>query len=157
MLSPHVDVPSNKYGKRALSLNVDADDVVSSSSVKDLWAQLPACNIRKHILATDGLASVDGFRAMVLLAYGHLSGLVMRGNCPDYNRGGNSSRVNMCLEVTRKQKAELLDASMPGTRLLMPKFTQAAFTLIRCFVVQCSHSTCRCLGFCNCCAQADKA
>ena len=58
MLSPHVVAPSNQHGKRVPSLNVDADYVAFSSSVKDLWARLLAYDRRRHILAKGGLAYV---------------------------------------------------------------------------------------------------
>lgn len=42
---------------------------------------------RREMLARDALASVDGFRALVMAAYEHLFGLRVCVHCPDCNNG----------------------------------------------------------------------
>ena len=59
-------------GADAPRLNVRADDVLLEVSSRRLWEQLPDYDDREQILATDSLASVDGFRVMIQLTSQHL-------------------------------------------------------------------------------------
>ena len=49
---------------------------------------LPPYDVRRNILAGDALASVDGFRIMVLLTFEHVFGLRCCENCPQCNFAG---------------------------------------------------------------------
>ena len=57
--------------------------------VDDMRNALPLYDLRRQILAGDALASIDGFRIMVLLTFEHVFGLRFRPNCPDCNVGSN--------------------------------------------------------------------
>ena len=54
---------------------MDDDDVVFGVSVDDVTRDIPTHDQRRRILATDSLASVEGFRVMVQLTLRHLSGM----------------------------------------------------------------------------------
>ena len=49
---------------------------------------LPGWELRRQALARDPLASVDGFRVLVLLVMDHIFGLKVCGACPDCNLAG---------------------------------------------------------------------
>ena len=59
-------------------LSASDDDVVLTSPVGALRDTLPLNDVWRTILATDALASVDGFRTMVLLTHEHLFGMRLR-------------------------------------------------------------------------------
>ncbi len=61
------------------------DDVFLALRPEDLTEQVPSYDMRRALLAKDSLASVDGFRVMVLLAYQHLFGMRACPNCPHCN------------------------------------------------------------------------
>ena len=61
----------------------DPFDCVLSVSPKDLIESLPSYDERRRILATDSLASVEGFRVMVQLTFKYLLGVNYCSNCPD--------------------------------------------------------------------------
>ena len=67
----------------------DENDVVFGVSVKDLTSCLHTCDERRRILATDALASVEGFRVMVELTMQYLFGVNYCRLCPDCTRYGN--------------------------------------------------------------------
>ena len=56
-------------------VNASSEDVVLVASVEEMAKTLPCRDARKRILATDALASVDGFRTMVQLTFQHLWGM----------------------------------------------------------------------------------
>ena len=58
-------------------------------SADDLPSFLPTYDQRRHILATDALASVEGFRVMLQLTLQHLFGVNDCPNCPDCSHGAN--------------------------------------------------------------------
>ena len=60
-------------------------DVVLSVSAEELLEKLPDYDERRQILATDSLASVDGFRAMIQLTFQHLFGMNFCPKCPYCN------------------------------------------------------------------------
>ena len=64
-------------------LNAGLDDEVFVASVEDTFNSLPSYDERRQILATDSLASVDGFRTMVQLTLQHLFGVNYCPICPD--------------------------------------------------------------------------
>ena len=66
-------------------------DVCVSVPVEMLVPNLPTHDTRRAVLAKDPLASVDGFRVLVLLAYRHLFGMRVCSRCPDCNNGNNST------------------------------------------------------------------
>ena len=61
----------------------DPLDCVLSVSPEDLLESLPSYDERRRILATDSLASVEGFRVMVQLTFKYLFGLSFCSHCPD--------------------------------------------------------------------------
>ena len=61
----------------------DPLDCVFSVSPEDLLESLPSYDERRRILATDSLASVEGFRVMVQLTFKYLFGLSFCSHCPD--------------------------------------------------------------------------
>ena len=56
-------------------------------SVEEIMQNLPSHDERREILARDALASVDGFRTLVMAAYEHLFGVRVCVRCPDCNNG----------------------------------------------------------------------
>ena len=73
------------YDNNAPILNATPDDVVLSASIPELMHKLPSYEDRKKIMSSDAVASVDSFRAMVLLTYEHLFGMRFCNHCPNCN------------------------------------------------------------------------
>ena len=67
------------------------ESAVFSLSVDDVTRAVPTYDQRRKILATDSLASVEGFRVMVQLTLEHLFGIHYCPNCPSCNSCSNSS------------------------------------------------------------------
>ena len=63
----------------------DPDLIIMALFEDDMRETLPPHDVRRKILAGDALASVDGFRIMVLLTFEHLFGLRFCHNCPQCN------------------------------------------------------------------------
>ena len=59
----------------APKMNVKDGDIIFSVSAQGLLDKLPDYDARRQILATDSLASVDGFRMMIQLTFQHLFGM----------------------------------------------------------------------------------
>ena len=68
------DTANCSFDKHA-EREVGDDDVSFGVSVEDLADLLPSFDERRRILATDALASVEGFRVMVQLTMQHLFGV----------------------------------------------------------------------------------
>ena len=77
------------YSQTVPDLKEDPSSVLLTSSVDDMRESLPPYDVRRKILAGDALASVDGFRVMVLLTFEHLFGLRVCQNCPQCNVGSS--------------------------------------------------------------------
>ena len=77
------------YSQTLPDLKEDPSSVLLTSSVDDMRESLPPYDVRRKILAGDALASVDGFRVMVLLTFEHLFGLRFCQNCPQCNVGSS--------------------------------------------------------------------
>ena len=73
-------------GNASCSLQ-SGDDVFLALSPEDLQNEVPDYDTRRALVAKDSLASVEGFRVMVLLAYQHLFGMRVCPNCPHCNHG----------------------------------------------------------------------
>ena len=56
--------------------------IICTASVQGVLDRLPAYDDRRQILATDSLASVDGFRIMIQLTFQHLFGVNCCPKCP---------------------------------------------------------------------------
>jgi len=85
------DRDARKYcGRGVPRLDRDEDEVTASIGVDKLIAQLPTYDERRAILARDPLASVDGFRTLVLFAYEYLFGMRVCPDCPDCNHMNTS-------------------------------------------------------------------
>ena len=65
------------------------DDVFLSISSGELQELLPSFDSRRALMAKDSLASVDGFKIHVLVAYEHLFGMRVCWNCPHCNHADN--------------------------------------------------------------------
>ena len=88
---------SHVYASDMPDLNASSEDIVFVASVEDIAKALPSHDARKRILATDALASVDGFRIMVQLTCFHIYGApICCQNCPDCDcsEGGILGRVD---------------------------------------------------------------
>ena len=66
------NTPSYKHLLRLFGLSVD-----------DVTSGLPTHDLRRRILATDSLASVEGFRVMIELTLRHLFGMNYCADCPE--------------------------------------------------------------------------
>ena len=73
------------YNVNVPDLTCSDDDATIAVSVNKMRDNLPPYDVRKKILAGDALASVDGFRIMILLTFEHLFGIRFCPNCPDCN------------------------------------------------------------------------
>ena len=76
---------SHSYASDMPDSNASSDDIVLVAFVEDMEKALPSHDSRKIILATDALASVDGFRIMVRLTFSHLFGMHVCQNYPECN------------------------------------------------------------------------
>ena len=68
-------------------VDAENDDVYLAVCVEELRDSLPCYDDRRALIAKDSLASVDGFRVLVLLAYEHLFGMRVCWHCPHCNHG----------------------------------------------------------------------
>ena len=66
-------------------------EVDAKINLEALLQEYPEYNQRVSILARDSLASVDGFRVIVMLTYRFLFGVNVCPLCPDCNNGENST------------------------------------------------------------------
>ena len=87
------DMP--KLGRRSYKLAKD-DEVFLALSNDDLLEYLPSYDGRRALIAKDSLASVDGFKLRVLLAYEHLFGMRVCWNCPHCNHADD---MNPCQDL----------------------------------------------------------
>ena len=78
-------------GADAPRLSVGDGDVILEVSAQGLLDQLPDYDTRKQILATDSLASVDGFRVMIQLTFQHVFGINFCQDCPGCNHNESNS------------------------------------------------------------------
>ena len=82
--------PLRRHAERDSSdLNVGPDDQMLCVSVEEMYNSLPYYDERRIILATDALASVDGFRVMVQLTWQHLFGMNFCQSCRHCNIPSN--------------------------------------------------------------------
>ena len=73
-------------------LNTNAeDDVVLSIPIADLRNALPPYDERRALIARDPLASVDGFRVIMLLTYEYLFGMRVCPKCPHCSNADHTS------------------------------------------------------------------
>lgn len=79
-----------KLGLSSYTQRSGDDDVFLALKSEDLKDQIPDYDSRRALIAKDSLASVDGFRLMVLLAYEHLFGMRVCPNCPLCNHGDDA-------------------------------------------------------------------
>ena len=80
------------YAQHVPDMKADPASIILTASVDDMREVLPSYDVRRKILAGDAVASVDGFRIMVLLTFEHLSGLRFCPNCPHFKVGGSHCR-----------------------------------------------------------------
>ena len=76
------------YARDVPDTKADPDGIILTASVDDMREALPPYDVRRNILVGDALASVDGFRIMVLLTFKHLFGLRFCENCPQCSFDG---------------------------------------------------------------------
>ena len=66
-------------------------DLILSVSAQGLLDELADYDERRQILATDSLASVDGFQIMIQLTFQHLFGMNFCPNCPSCNHDNSDN------------------------------------------------------------------
>ena len=71
-------------------------------SAEHLTHVVPSYASRRALLAKDSLASVDGFKVMVILAYEHLFGMRVCFNCPHCNHDVNDEPCQDCFGSNAK-------------------------------------------------------
>ena len=108
------DAKNQPFGSRHVP-DLEKDHVDLAVPLTTLLAEVPAYDERRAILARDGLASVDGFRAICLLVATHLWGVRVCGHCPDCNNWRMARRVRISSEATLLPKVESWHASMAST------------------------------------------
>ena len=92
-----LDVENARFGNR-LEPSVD-EDFTTHISVEELLQCLPSYDNRRAIIARDGLASVEGFRLIVLLTCEYIFGLRVCSNCPDCNHvDGDEGMYYVCCQ-----------------------------------------------------------
>ena len=80
------------------SLEADyTDDVYFDIPVEDLAEFIPSHDDRRVALARDPLASVDGFRILVLAAFKFLFGINVCFQCPDCNTNEDMVPMPRCI------------------------------------------------------------
>ena len=91
------------------------------------------------MIAKDSLASVDGFRLMVLLAYEHLFGMRVCPNCPHCNHDDHGSPCQDCFGSNAKPEGGVFGRVDAGyTSIEAQKSTGALHAHSQLFV-QCLH------------------
>ena len=83
-------------GADAPKMIVKDGDIFVSVCAQGLIDKLPDYDARRQILATDSLASVDGFRIMIQLTFQHLFGMKFCPKCPTCN---HESSDNPCQDL----------------------------------------------------------
>ena len=99
-------------GADAPQMIIKGGDIILSVSAPDLIDKLPDYDARRQILATDSLASVDGFRIVIQLTFQHLFGINF---CPTVLLAiviTVTTHVKTCLEAMPLQKAGYSVVSM---------------------------------------------
>ena len=92
VLAEGADQSGSRFiGRSAPELTNDLSSLTFALSCDEITNSLPAYDERRRILARDSLASVDGFRTLVLAAYEYLFGMRVCPYCPDCNNGENST------------------------------------------------------------------
>ena len=81
-------------------------DLCVKVPVESLLSRIPNYDTRMEALAKDPLASVDGFRMLVLLAYRYLFGMNVCPRCPDCNNGKNAN-TSPCQDVFGSSATEV--------------------------------------------------
>ena len=117
----------------------DKDDFYLALSPEDLKNQVPDYDTRRALIAKDSLASVDGFRVMVLLAYEHLFGMRVCPNCPHCNHGEFAEPCQDCFGSNAKAEGGVFGRVDAGyTSIEAQKSTGALHAHSQLFV-QCLH------------------
>ena len=78
-------------GADAPNTVVKDGDIIFSVPAQGLLDKLPDYDARRQIIATDFLASVDGFRIMIQLTFPHLFGMKFCSNCPRCNHDNSDN------------------------------------------------------------------
>ena len=85
------DEPSIACDVESARIGDGTDDYFAAMPLEGLVAFLPSYSDRRRILARDPLASIDGFRTRMQLAYTCRFGMRVCRACPDCNNGVNST------------------------------------------------------------------
>lgn len=85
-------------GADAPQMIVKEGDTILSVFAQGLLDKLPDYDARRQIIATDSLASVDGFRVMIQLTFRHLFGIFFCPKCPSCNHDNSD---NPCQDLFR--------------------------------------------------------
>ena len=132
------DLKAPKLGQASYTLH-DSDDVFLALSPDALKAQVPGYDTRRALIAKDSLASVEGFRIMVLLAYKHLFGMRVCPNCPHCNHDEHSDPCQDCFGSNAKSEGGVFGRLDAGyTSFEAQKSTGALHAHSQLFV-QCLH------------------
>ena len=87
-----MDASGRKYSCRGEpQLTHDLASINIAVGIDEILQSIPSHAERRRMLARDSLASVDGFRVLVLAAYEYLFGMRVCIHCPDCNNGVNST------------------------------------------------------------------
>ena len=89
VLGDRIDTSSTRCcGREAPDMTRDlSGEVILGVPLQELAASAPNYEERRHLMARDALAAVDGFRTLVALAKQHLFGMRVCPFCPDCNNG----------------------------------------------------------------------
>jgi len=132
------DLKTPKLGQASYTMH-DSDDVFLALSPEDLKAQVPGYDTRRALIAKDSLASVEGFRVMVLLAYKHLFGMRVCPNCPHCNHDDSADPCQDCFGSNAKSEGGIFGRDDAGyTSFEAQKSTGALHAHSQLFV-QCLH------------------
>ena len=89
------DLKAPRLGQASYTMH-DSDDVFLALKPEALKAEVPDYDTRRALIAKDSLASVEGFRVMVLVAYRHLFGMRVCPNCPHCNHDDHADPCQDC-------------------------------------------------------------
>ena len=84
---------------KSTSVHEQDADVIMDVPIKDIMESLPSYDERRRLLARDSLASVDGFKMLLMVTYEYLFGMRVCFFCPDCNALSKTNNVSPCQDL----------------------------------------------------------
>ena len=132
------DLKAPRLGQSSYTMH-DSEDVFLALAPEDLVAQVPDYDGRRALIAKDSLASVEGFRVMVLLAYRHLFGMRVCPNCPHCNHDEREEPCQDCFGSNAKSEGGVFGRLDAGYSSFEAQKSTGALHAHSQLFVQCLH------------------